>query len=75
MFASFEWQFRQIISEHATKVNEEFSKDQIPRMSLYKKFYKDFKKKKKKKKKKWVFKTGNKNRINQLTSATKYYVF
>ena len=27
MFASFEWQFRQIISEHAIKVNEEFSKD------------------------------------------------
>ena len=51
MFASFEWQFRQIISEHATKVNEEFSKDQIPRMSLYvKQFYTDFKKKKKKKK-------------------------
>ena len=52
MFASFEWQFRQIISEHAIKVNEEFSKDQIPRMSLYvKQFYTDFKKKKKKKKK------------------------
>ena len=52
MFASFEWQFRQIISEHATKVNEEFSKDQIPRMSLYvKQFYKYLKKKKKKKKK------------------------
>ena len=51
MFASFEWQFRQIISEHAIKVNEEFSKDQIPRMSLYvKQFYTDFKKKKKKKK-------------------------
>ena len=50
MFASFEWQFRQIISEHAIKVNEEFSKDQIPRMSLYvKQFYTDFKKKKKKK--------------------------
>ena len=52
MFASFEWQFRQIISEHAIKVNEEFSKDQIPRMSLYvKKFYTHLKKKKKKKKK------------------------
>ena len=49
MFASFEWQFRQIISEHATKVNEEFSKDQFPSMSLYfKQFYKDLKKKKKK---------------------------